>query len=78
MPNPFKFREHWQEVPDNGVFENAFKVQWEMFLRHVALDAPFPHTFVDGARGVQLAELGLRSWAERRWIDVPAIEDVVS
>ncbi|HZY73022.1 MAG TPA: Gfo/Idh/MocA family oxidoreductase [Edaphobacter sp.] len=78
MPNPFKFREHWQEVPDNGVFENAFKVQWKMFLRHVALDAPFPHTFVDGARGVQLAELGLRSWAERRWIDVPAIEDVVS
>ena len=77
LPNPFRFREHWQEVPDNEVFENAFKVQWEMFLRHVAIDAPFPHTFVDGARGVQLAELGLRSWAERRWLEVPVIEDAV-
>lgn len=75
LPNPFKFREHWQEVPDNTVYENAFKVQWEMFLKHVVLDTPFPHTFVDGARGVQLAELGLQSWAERRWLDVPVIND---
>lgn len=75
LPNPFKFREHWQEVPDNSVFENAFKVQWEMYLRHVVLHTPFPHTFVDGARGVQLAELGLKSWEERRWLDVPAIND---
>lgn len=75
LPNPFKFREHWQEVPDNTVYENAFKVQWEMFLKHVVLDTPFPHTFVDGARGVQLAELGLQSWAERRWLDVPVIKD---
>jgi predicted dehydrogenase len=75
LPNPFKFREQWQEVPDNGIFDNAFKVQWEMFLEHVAVGTPFPHTFVDGARGVQLAELGLQSWAERRWVDVPAIDD---
>jgi predicted dehydrogenase len=75
LPNPFQFREHWQEVPDNTVYENAFKVQWEMFLKHVVLDTPFPHTFVDGARGVQLAELGLQSWAERRWLDVPVIND---
>lgn len=75
LPNPFKFREHWQEVPDNATYENAFKVQWEMFLKHVVLDAPFPHTFVDGARGVQLAELGLKSWDERRWLDVPVIND---
>ena len=71
IENPFLFREHWQEVPDNQVFENGFKVQWEMFLRHVAEDAPFPHDFVEGARGVQLAELGLKSWHERRWVDVP-------
>ncbi|MEK6397849.1 MAG: Gfo/Idh/MocA family oxidoreductase [Terriglobus sp.] len=75
LPNPFKFREHWQEVPDNTTYENAFKVQWEMFLKHVVLDTPFPHTFVDGARGVQLAELGLKSWDERRWLDVPVIND---
>ncbi len=73
LPNPFQFREQWTAVPDNMEFDNAFKVQWEMFLRHVAEDAPFPHTFVDGARGVQLAELAETSWRERRWVDVPEI-----
>lgn len=74
LPNPFKFRDSWLEVPDNDTFENAFKVQWELFLRHVAEDAPFPHDFIDGARGVQLAELGLKSWMERKWINVPEID----
>ena len=74
IENPFRFREHWQDVPDNQIFDNGFKVQWEMFLRHVAEDAPFPHDFLEGARGVQLAELGLKSWQERRWIDVPELE----
>ena len=73
LPNPFQFRDQWAVVPDNTEFDNAFKVQWEMFLRHVAADAPFPHTFIDGARGVQLAELALKSWQERRWVDVPEI-----
>jgi len=73
LPNPFNFREQWSEVPDNIEFDNAFKVQWEMFLRHVFSDAPFPHTFLDGARGVQLAELAHTSWRERRWVDVPEI-----
>ncbi len=73
IPSPWKYREHWQEVPDNEIFENAFKVQWEAFLRHVAEDTPFPHTFLDGARGVQIAELGMNSWRERRWIDVPEL-----
>jgi predicted dehydrogenase len=70
IENPFRFREQWEDVPDNQVFDNGFKVQWEMFLRHVVEGAAFPHDFVEGARGVQLAELGLRSWAERRWVDV--------
>ena len=74
IENPFRFREHWQDVPDNRVFDNGFKIQWEMFLRHVAEDAPFPHDFLEGARGVQLAELGLQSWRERRWLDVPELE----
>jgi len=73
LPNPFEFRSLWAAVPDNAEFGNAFKVQWEMFLRHVAEDAPFPHDFLDGARGVQLAELAMASWRERRWIDVPEI-----
>jgi predicted dehydrogenase len=76
IPNPFDFFADWQDVPDNAEFDNAFKVQWEMFLRHVAIDAPFIHDFIEGAKGVQLAELGLRSWAERRWLDVPALHAV--
>jgi predicted dehydrogenase len=74
LPNQFNFYDHWQEVPDNTNYENAFKVQWEMFLRHVVLNEPFPHDLLEGARGVQLAELGLQSWAEKRWIDVPEIQ----
>lgn len=66
-------RAGWQEVPDNQVFENAFKAQWELFLRHVACNAPFPWTLLEGAKGVQLAELGLRSSLERRWLAVPEL-----
>jgi predicted dehydrogenase len=73
LPNPFDFRSQWDEVPDDASFDNAFKTQWEMFLRHVAADAPFPHDFPDGARGVQLAELATTSWRERRWVDVPEL-----
>ena len=53
------------------VYDNGFKVQWEMFLRHVAEDAPWGYGLLEGAKGVQLAELGLQSWTERRWLDVP-------
>ena len=73
VANPFDFRADWASVPDNGVFDNAFKVQWERFLRHVVLDAPYHQTLLEGAKGVQLAELGLASWRERRWLDVPEL-----
>ena len=73
VPNPFHFREDWADDPDNTVFDNAFKVQWEMFLRHIAEDGPWPHGLLEGAKGVQLAELGLESWHKRRWIDVPTL-----
>jgi predicted dehydrogenase len=73
IPNPINFWDDWQEVPDNQPFENAFKVQWEMFLRHVACDEPFPYDLLEGAKGVQLAELGLRSWRERCWVNVPEL-----
>jgi predicted dehydrogenase len=74
LPNTIAFRDQWSIVPDNMEFDNAFKVQWEMFLRHIVADTPFPHTFLDGARGVQLAELALQSWRERRWLDVAPVE----
>ena len=74
VPQAIDFYATWDEVPDNQAYDNGFKVQWEMFLRHVAEDAPWPYSLVEGVKGVQLAELGLRSWKERRWLDVPAVE----
>lgn len=74
LPNTIDFRDGWQDVPDNRPFENGFKVQWELFLRHVVLDAPFRWDLFEGARAVQLAELAIRSWQERRWVDVPGLE----
>lgn len=68
------FMEDWVEVPDNKVFDNGFKVQWEQFLRHVVEDAPWSYTLEEGAKGVQLAELGYQSSQERRWLDVPALD----
>ena len=74
IPQPIDFAADWQKVPDNCTYDNAFKAQWELFLRHVATDAPFPWTLREGARGVQLAELGQTSWRERRWVDVGPLE----
>ena len=53
---------------------NAYRAGWELFLRHVAEDAPFPYTLLAGAKGVQLAECAYRSDQERRWIDVPPLK----
>ncbi|MAQ82820.1 MAG: oxidoreductase [Maritimibacter sp.] len=69
-PQPLDLFGGWEEVPDNTVFDNGFKVQWEQFLRHVVEDAPFAYTLAEGAKGVQLAEAGYQSWRERRWIDL--------
>lgn len=74
QPQTIDFFKTWDEIPDTQVFDNGFKAQWEMFLRHVAEDGPWPYGLEAGAKGVQLAELGLKSWAERRWLDVPALE----
>lgn len=73
QPQTIDFYKTWQEVPDNVVYDNGFKAQWEMFVRHLAEDAPWPYGLMEGVKGVQLAELGLKSWKERRWLDVPAI-----
>lgn len=73
VPQAADYRAGWAEVPDNEEFGNAFRVQWELFLRHVAVGEPFPWDFLAGARGVQLAELGLRSWREGRRLEVPEL-----
>jgi predicted dehydrogenase len=73
IPQPINFFDGWSKVPDQEVYDNAFKVQWELFLKHVVKDEPFPWDLRDGARGVQLAEKGIESWRKRCWVDVPKI-----
>ncbi len=72
IPNVRRFLDQWQPAPLDGEPGNAFRLQWEMFVRHVTDDAPFPHDLHAGARGVRVAELGMRSSAEGRRIEVPA------
>ena len=71
---PIDFFQGWAKVPEQEHHDNAFKVQWEHFLRHIVLDEPFPWTLLQGAKGVQLAELGLKSWEERRWLPVEKLD----
>jgi predicted dehydrogenase len=70
IEQPIKFFESWRKIPDDPSHDNAFKVQWELFLRHVVEDDPFRWTLLEGAKGVQLAEKGLESWAKRAWVEV--------
>ncbi len=73
VPQNMNFFDQWEEVPDNVEYDNGFKIQWDDFIRHVVADAPWKFDLVEGAKGVQLAELGLKSWAERRWLEVPEL-----
>jgi predicted dehydrogenase len=73
IPQPIDFVAGWQQLPTTTHYDNAFKIQWELFLRHVALDEPFRWTLREGAKGVHLAEMGIKSWKEKRWIDVPEL-----
>ena len=73
LPQPIDFLAGWQDVPEYTVFDNAFKTEWELFVRHVCEGTPFPWNLREGAKGVQLVEAGLRSWRERRWVDVGAL-----
>ena len=73
IAQPINFYEGWSKVPEQEVYDNAFKAQWELFLKHVVKDEPFPWDLRDGARGVQLAEKGIESWSKRCWVDVPEL-----
>jgi predicted dehydrogenase len=70
---PLDLYASWQPVPEFTAFDNGFKVQWEMFIRHLAEDAPYKYTLREGAKGLQLVELATQSWKERRWVDIPAL-----
>tara|TARA_X000000950_G_scaffold63615_1_gene77881 strand:- start:1294 stop:2418 length:1125 start_codon:yes stop_codon:yes gene_type:complete len=70
IPQPIDFYKNWDQVPEQESYDNAFKVQWELFLRHVVLDEPFRWNLLEGAKGVQLADLGLQSSDERMWKEI--------
>jgi predicted dehydrogenase len=73
IKQPINFLEGWQPVPETQVYDNGFKLQWEAFIRHVVDGEPYKWDLLEGAKGVQLVECALRSWKERRWIDVPEL-----
>jgi predicted dehydrogenase len=73
IANPLNFYDGWQKVPEQDTFDNAFKIQWELFLRHVVKNEPFRWGLKEGAKGVQLAEKGIESWQKRAWVDIPAL-----
>ena len=72
VESPIDFFEDWTETRAEEEFENAFKSQWELFLKHVVAGEEFPWTLREGAKGVQLAELSWKSIEEGRWVEVPA------
>ena len=72
-PQPMVFDQQWQEMPDIEPVRNGYRAGWELFLRHVAEDAPFPSPFREGAKSVQLAEACHQSNRERRSIDLPVL-----
>ncbi len=74
IPKAYDYFDQWQQMPEGFPFDNGFKIQWEMFLKHVAFDTPYEFTLLEGAKGVQLAELGIESWEKRAWVDVPKLE----
>jgi len=73
LPVTEPFRDQWLEVPANADLDNGFKIQWEEFLADVLAGRPHRYDLLSAARGVQLAELGLRSSAEGRRVEIPEI-----
>jgi predicted dehydrogenase len=75
IENPIDFYKNWVPLPVEEEYDNAFKVQWELFLKHVVCNDPFPWNLKEGAKGVQLAEKGLESWDKRCWVDIPNLDE---
>lgn len=73
IPQPINFFDGWKKFQEQETYDNAFKMQWELFLKHVVKDEPFPWDLRDGAKGVQLAEKGIESWSKRCWVDIPEL-----
>jgi predicted dehydrogenase len=70
IDNPHVFRNDWLEMPVTQPFDNAFKIQWELFLKHLVTGSEFPWNLGEAAKGVQLAEAGLEAWHGRKWVQL--------
>ena len=77
VESKISYMDGWESVSSAGEYDNAFKAQWELFLKHVVKNDPFPWSLLEGAKGVQLAEKAYESWQKRRWVDVPELEVVI-
>ncbi len=75
LDSPIDFNANWMTVPTNQIFDNGFKTQWEMFLKHVVLDTPWQYGLLEGAKGVQLAEAGIKSWESRCWVNLDELAE---
>ncbi|MCG9129899.1 Gfo/Idh/MocA family oxidoreductase [Candidatus Poribacteria bacterium] len=74
IEQPIKFYDGWLKMPEQETYENAFRAQWELYLRHVVNDEPFPWNLLEGAKGVQLADKGMEAWKSRQWVDIPELQ----
>ncbi|MFA5865514.1 MAG: Gfo/Idh/MocA family oxidoreductase [Phycisphaerae bacterium] len=74
IDSPINFHDNWTPVPNYKNYDNAFKTQWELFLKHVVRGEPFPWSLLEGAKGVQLTQKGLESWTRRAWVDIPELQ----
>ena len=73
--NPDEKQKHnffndWELVFENETYENAFKTQWILFLKHIAEGSPWDYGLEKGAEAVRFAELALKSWKEKKWINL--------
>jgi len=73
IAQPIDFFDGWSKVPEQEFYDNAFKAEWELFLKHVVKDEPFRWTLLEGVKGVQLAEKGMESWEKKTWVEIPEI-----
>jgi len=73
VESPINFFDGWMQAPAQQEYDNAFKIEWELFLRHVVKEDPFRWNLLEGAKGVQLAEKAMESWRKRAWVDVPPL-----
>jgi predicted dehydrogenase len=74
VEDPNDYLSGWSRLPAENT-TNAFRAQWELFLRHVVCREPFPWGLLEAARGVQLAELGIESWRRGGWVEVPELPE---